>query len=258
MLGRDAQAAGDVGLGLAAALAAGAERPAADGRHRGGGRRGAPGCRREADAGGSARAPVGGRPSAACRSTGATASRRDATSHGGSSLNDPRDRSAGAVIVGRSLRLGGAAELPGDRAGDVGRGTRRGRSARRLGGRRRQGRDPGRRPDAPAVPAAGRPRPTRVAAVRPRQPGQAEPRRRPGPARGRSRCSDGCWPTPTCSSPTCGPRRWSAWVSAPTRCWRTSPASSTPASAGTGSTDPTWAGPATTSARSGPAAASPC
>ncbi len=77
---------------------------------------------------------------------------------------------------GRSLRLGGAGELPGHRARHVGGRAGRRWPAGRLGRRRGQGRDPGRRPDAPAVPAARRPRPTRVAAVRPRQPGQAQRR----------------------------------------------------------------------------------
>ena len=81
-----------------------------------------------------------------------------------------------------------------------------------------------RRPDASALPAAGRPRPARV----------ARPSTSTTGASGASSIDlarpegievlIGCWPTPTCSSPTSGPRPSSGSGSTPTRCCARLPA----------------------------------
>ncbi len=243
VLGRDAQPPGDVGPRRRATARAGRRAPTRRRPGRGGGPPGRPGARRAGGGAGSARGPRGGRPSGRASTERRHVMASGSTSQGGSSLNDPMARSAEFGEV--RPRVGRASEqrswwgestvapvLHDYRVIELGMwvaGPGAGGVLADWGADVVKVETPRRRPDAAAVPAARRPRPARVAAVRPRQPGQAQRRGRPGHPRGRRDRAAAAGATPTCSSPTSAPRRSSGWASAPTSCWPSSPASSTPA-----------------------------
>ena len=130
------------------------------------------------------------------------------------------------------------------------------RAAGRLGRRCDQGRAAERRPDALRLRFAGhrhrRPEPR----IRAGQPGQAQRSARPASRGQRAAPSRICWRPPTCSSPTCGPTRSTGSDLEPERLGVAgTPASSTAASAATGSAARIATGPPTTWAHSGPAPA---